>query len=197
MTGRESARAFTINDLVEAGIVAEGFEDDALARLAEHDAAHHAEVLAEVEQLQRAARSAAVIFRTVASRADVQQHANPAMLRQAAADLDKLARVAPGKAGPAGPTATQPAPNEAAFTAVASPMEYGYLISVRRDPHPEGHVPVAMERLHTDTGWDPAAADALLLDYDRYTTAPGSYWQPMGEGRYGIRLRRAEGGDAR
>lgn len=52
-------------------------------------------LLDEVKQLRRAARSAAVIFRTVASRADVQQQANPAMLRQAAADLDRLSGVTP------------------------------------------------------------------------------------------------------
>lgn len=47
MTARETARKFTINDLVEAGIVPEGFEDDALARLAKHDTAHRAATLAE------------------------------------------------------------------------------------------------------------------------------------------------------
>lgn len=78
------------------------------------------------------------------------------------------------------------------FTAVASPVEYGYVLMVRRDPHPKGHVPVAMEQLRTDTGWDPAAADALLLSYDGYVTAPGSYWQELGEGRYGIRLRQVD-----
>ncbi|WP_225825665.1 hypothetical protein [Streptomyces naphthomycinicus] len=82
------------------------------------------------------------------------------------------------------------------FTAVASPVEVGYVIAVRRDPHPAGHVPVSFPRLDV-AEWSPEAASELLhADYG-YTTAPGSYWQPLGEGRYGIRLRRTAGGDAR
>lgn len=83
------------------------------------------------------------------------------------------------------------------FTAVASPVEYGYAIAIRRDPHEKGHVPLALAQLRTDSEWSPEAADVLLLSSYGFETAPGSGWQPLAGGRYGIRLRRAEGGDAR
>lgn len=82
------------------------------------------------------------------------------------------------------------------FTAVASPVEYGFMLAIRRDPHPAGHVPVALGQLRTGAEWSPEAADELLLSEYGYATAPGSYWQAMEGGRYGIRLHRAAGGDA-
>ncbi|MEE4545264.1 hypothetical protein V2S66_25255 [Streptomyces sp. V4-01] len=47
-------------------------------------------LLAEVDRLRSAARSAADIFRSVAGRAQARQWPNPSMLRQAAADLDRI-----------------------------------------------------------------------------------------------------------
>jgi hypothetical protein len=79
---------YIVQALMEAGSM---YEDGAKSFLAEHDADRHAELLAQVEQLREAARSAAVIFRSVADRVDRQQQANPAMLRENAASLDKLA----------------------------------------------------------------------------------------------------------
>ncbi|MGW4850202.1 hypothetical protein ACWEPZ_03075 [Streptomyces sp. NPDC004288] len=86
-------------------------------------------------------------------------------------------------------------PTDEKFTAVASPVEHGYVIAIRRDPHPEGHVPVSFPRLDV-TEWSPEAASDLLLSVYGYETAPGSYWQELGETRYGIRLVRAVGGEA-
>lgn len=82
------------------------------------------------------------------------------------------------------------------FTAVASPVEYGYMIAIRRDPHKTGHVPLALAQLRTGPEWLPERADDLLLSEYGYVTAPGSYWQPIEGGRYGIRLHRAEGGES-
>jgi hypothetical protein len=84
------------------------------------------------------------------------------------------------------------------FVAMASPIDYGYMIKVWRDPHPQGHVPVSLADLRTGTQWSPDAASELLLSRYGYETAPGSHWQPLSDdGRYGIRLCRATGGEAR
>jgi hypothetical protein len=48
-------------------------------------------LLAEIEQSRTAARAAAAIFRQIATRAEARQWPHPGMLRQAAADLDRIA----------------------------------------------------------------------------------------------------------
>lgn len=63
-------------------------------------------LLEEVEGLRSAARAAAVILRSVADRVEMRQQANPAALRGNAAELDRIAGIAGGKASPTGPTQT-------------------------------------------------------------------------------------------
>lgn len=83
---------------------------------------------------------------------------------------------------------TTPSSDHEKFVAKASPIEDGYVIAVWRDPHPTGHVPVSFPRLPVSE-WSAEAADELLHSSYGYVTAPGSYWQELGEGCYGIRLR--------
>ncbi|THA82771.1 hypothetical protein [Streptomyces sp. A0592] len=104
-----------------------------------------------------------------------------------------LRRMAEEEGKGTGTTGGEPTPADR-FTAVASPVEYGYLIAIRRDPHEPGRVPVALAQLRSGPAWSPEAASELLLSSYKYVTAPGSRWQQLDGGRYGVRLLLAEDG---